>query len=75
MFNYCSSLVNFQAPMNISVDFCVDACTLLSHDSLMSIINNLTTVTGKTLDLGATNLAKLTDEEKAIATNKGWTLE
>lgn len=75
MLNNCSSLVNFQAPMNISVDFCVDACTLLSHDSLMSIINNLATVTGKTLDLGATNLAKLTDEEKAIATGKGWTLE
>lgn len=28
----------------------------------------------KTLTLGATNLAKLTDEEKAIATNKGWVL-
>lgn len=27
-----------------------------------------------TLTLGTTNLAKLTDEEKAIATNKGWTL-
>jgi hypothetical protein len=24
--------------------------------------------------MGSTNLAKLTDEEKAIATNKGWTL-
>ena len=28
----------------------------------------------KTLTLGATNLAKLTDEEKAIATDKGWVL-
>jgi hypothetical protein len=24
--------------------------------------------------MGATNLAKLTDEDKLIATNKGWTL-
>jgi hypothetical protein len=24
--------------------------------------------------MGATNLAKLTEEDKAIATNKGWTL-
>ena len=28
----------------------------------------------QTLTFGATNLAKLTDEEKAIATSKGWTL-
>jgi surface protein len=75
MLDGCSSLVDFQAPKNISADLNLSTCTLLSHDSLMSIINNLTTVTGKTLDLGATNLAKLTDEEKAIATNKGWTLE
>ena len=49
--------------------------TALTHDSLMSIINNLATVTTtQTLTLGSTNLAKLTDIEKAIATNKGWTL-
>jgi hypothetical protein len=42
----------------------------------MSIINNLMTVTStKTLTLGATNLAKLTADEVAIATNKGWTVK
>ncbi len=30
--------------------------------------------TTRTLTLGSTNLAKLTDEEKAIATQRGWTL-
>ena len=41
----------------------------------MVVINGLQTVTStKTLTLGSTNLAKLTDEEKQIATNKGWTL-
>ena len=49
--------------------------TALTHDSLMSIINNLAAVTTtQTLTLGSTNLAKLSSEEKAIATNKGWTL-
>lgn len=54
-------------------------CTIatLTHDSLMSIINCLkdygTTAT-HTCTLGTTNLAKLTDSEKAIATQKGWTL-
>ena len=50
--------------------------TALTHDSLMSIINNLATVTTtQTLTLGSTNLAKLSSEEKAIAINKGWTVE
>ena len=61
-------------------------CTLLTHDSLMNVINNLYdlnltydvasggTLYRLSLILGETNLAKLTDEEIAIATNKGWTV-
>lgn len=75
IFFYCSALVDFKAPKNISVSTSFSDCTNLTHDSLMSIINNLKTVTStQTLTLGSTNLAKLTDSEKAIATNKGWTL-
>lgn len=54
--------------------------TKITHDSLMSIINALkdysTDTSGTTwaVTLGETNLAKLTDTEKAIATQKGWTL-
>ena len=41
----------------------------------MVVINGLQTVTEtQTLTLGSTNLAKLTDAEKKIATDKGWTL-
>ena len=41
----------------------------------MVVINGLQTVTtSQVLTLGATNLAKLSDEEKAIATSKGWTI-
>ena len=47
----------------------------LPHDDLLGLINCLvTTDTARTLTLGSTNLAKLTDAEKAIATEKGWTL-
>ena len=75
MFSHCYKLENLQAPKNIKSDIKFSDCTNLTHDSLMSIINNLKTVTStKTLTLGTTNLAKLTDDEKAIATNKGWTL-
>ena len=48
-------------------------------ESLMNVINNLYDLTanglsGKTLKFGTTNLNKLTTEQKAVATNKGWTL-
>lgn len=58
----------------------------LTHDSLMSVINNLYdlnltykvasggTLYTQQLMIGSTNLAKLTAEEIAIATNKGWTV-
>lgn len=52
--------------------------TKLTHDSLMSIINALADKSGTgttfTITLGTDNLAKLTDAEKAIATQKGWSL-
>lgn len=43
-------------------------------ESLMNVINKLATVSGKTLSFGSENLAKLTPEQIAIATSKGWTL-
>ena len=51
----------------------------LTHESLMNIINNLYDIKTKgcnaqKLILGTTNLRKLTSEEIAIATNKGWTV-
>lgn len=57
----------------------LSSCTKLTHDSLMNVINNLYDIATKgvatqQLVLGSTNLAKLTAEEIAIATNKGWTV-
>jgi len=58
-----------------TLDF--SSCPLLTHESLMNVINNLYDIKTKgcrnqKLNLGSTNLAKLTAEEIAIATNKGW---
>ena len=74
-FNNCTSLEHLIVTGTIGQNgFDVSACPL-SHDSLMSIINALKSgVSGLTVTLGSTNLAKLTDAEKAIATQKGWTL-
>jgi len=51
----------------------------LTHDSLMNVINKLYDIKTagcktQSLILGSTNLAKLTADEIAIATNKGWTV-
>lgn len=47
----------------------------LTSTSLKSILNRLQTVSStKTLTLGAQNLLKLTAEDIAVATNKGWTV-
>lgn len=57
----------------------VKSLPLLTHESLMNIINGLydiktAGVASQQLIIGSTNIAKLTSEEIAIATNKGWTV-
>ena len=64
----------------------LSSCVNLTHDSLLGIINglydlNLTydvagggTLYTQQLVLGTTNLAKLTEDEIAIGTNKGWVI-
>ena len=76
---YCSNLTNITfadgSIINSSTSF--SACTKLTVDSILNILNILKDLTGSTsatLTLGAGNLAKLTDEQKAIATNKNWVL-
>lgn len=64
----------FEGKIHIN-DLNLSDCVLLDKESLLSLLNCLAeTETTKTVTLGATNLAKLTDEEKAIATEKGWDL-
>ena len=73
-FTGCTALKTITGNPNFKVSFSLSDSTELTHDSLMVVINGLQTVTGQTLTLGTTNLAKLTDEEKKVATDKGWTL-
>ena len=96
MFTYTSELTNLQFGVNLGKGYTqkstnyilykldLSFCTKLTHESLMSVINNLYdlnltydvanggTLYTQSLVLGAKNLAKLTEEEIAIATNKGW---
>lgn len=76
-FGGCTALENLLVHGTIGQNgFNVSVSTKLTNDSLMSIINALEAKTEGTwtVTLGTENLAKLTDAEKAIATEKGWTL-
>lgn len=92
IFKDCPSLVMLGGLKNLGMDYSsayyipankseytldLSYSPLLTHDSLMNVINNLYDIKSKgvktqTLQLGDTNKAKLTAEEIAIATNKGW---
>lgn len=72
-FTNCTSLVYLELK-GANKSFSVSSSPL-NKNSLLYILNNLQSVEEmQTLTLGETNLAKLSEEEKAIATNKGWTL-
>lgn len=67
--------IELENEFNISANFI--NCTYLSAESLermLYALKNLTGQVAKTLTIGADNLAKLTDSQIAIATNKNWTL-
>lgn len=74
-FNGCSSLETITGNPVFKATLGLSDSPKLTHDSLMVIINGLQTVTTtQTFRMGSTNLAKLTEAEKKIATDKGWTL-
>lgn len=55
----------------------LSASTLYTRETILQWLNALADRTGQTankLTIGATNLAKLTEEDILIATNKNWTL-
>lgn len=79
-FYRCSNLENLVVGENFLANssvtnFALSYSNKLKHDSLLGILQKLATRdNAPTLVLGATNLGKLTEEEKAIATDKGWVL-
>ena len=75
----CNHLTNLGGFGAISADIDLSASNLLTVDSMMNVINqaadlNILGITGKTMTFGSTNLAKLTDAQKGVATSKGWSL-
>lgn len=71
----CDGVTDIDGWTPIYVSYALDRWRNLTHDSLMKVINSLPTVqTSQTLTLGSVNLGRLSSEEIAIATAKGWTV-
>ena len=71
----CGSLKHLEGFANLHTSLGLSECPQLTHESLMNVINNLSTVTDYTeLFLGYDNYSKLTEDEIAIVINKGWTV-
>ena len=76
MFYNCKNIEEIHM-ININTNLSISSCTKMTREALLEVIGNLKDLIGSTskkLTLGSTNLAKLTDEDKAIATNKNRTL-
>lgn len=71
----CSVLETVIIDGPVDVDIAVNGCPKLTVESLVFLLNALSdTGNGKTCNIGAKNLTKLNAIQKAIATDKGWTL-
>ena len=80
MFYGCTSLTDLTFfRSTIGKNLSLSSCTKLTGETIffqiiVNLANKAASGTTATLTLGSTNLAKLTDEQKAAATQKGWTL-
>ncbi len=69
----CPSLMRCEIA-NLGENIDLSDSLFLSHDSMVYMMENAQTVTDKAMTFGAYNLSKLTDDEIAVATGKGWTV-
>ncbi len=76
-FYNCTALEDVQLGEDWNLSIRLNVSDNITVDSMVAMFNSLKDLSGetaKTLTLGATNLAKLSDEQKAVATDKNWTL-
>ena len=74
IFFNCSSLISIEMyGFTYSIDI---STTNLGHDAIVAFLNQAGTAydSSQKITMGSAKLALLSDEEKAIATNKGWQL-
>ena len=74
-FNGCESLANFNANRIVG-DLSFEFSKKLSQESVNNVLNALADgVTGKEITFASTQYGYITEEQKAAATAKGWTIK
>lgn len=77
MFNYVTNIVTMKGIVNMDFNINLNGCANLSNESIQNLIDNAADVTSlgtKTMTFNATPFATITEEQRAAATAKGWTL-
>ena len=79
LYSFISNSVTYIGPLTgLKVSITLSQCNNLTHQSLVDIIGSIAEITdgsAPVLKIGATNLAKLSASEIAVATDKGWTVQ
>lgn len=71
----CTSLRTFGGLIGMNKSFYCSGSDVLSYESLLNVLNGLADgVSGQTLTLNEVLVNLLSDEDIAIATNKGWSV-
>lgn len=74
VFYACMRMKNVDL-LNLKVSLDISSTKSFTREELINMLNDLSVVeTTQTLTIGKNNLFKLTDADKLIATEKGWTL-
>lgn len=75
IFDGCNNLTTISGLNDLKVSLDLSQCPNLEYNSLINILNSLGdgSLNQATLTLGS-NIDKLTDDDKSIAINKGWTI-
>ena len=75
VFYWCKKLANLSIT-TISDTLYLNDCTNLTQDSVNNVLNALADgVTGKSITFASTQYGYITEEQKAAATAKGWTIK
>ena len=75
MFIYCSNLTNLGGFINLHDDLDISYSDKITRESILNIFNDMAVVTNRSIKLHEVVYSQLTEEDIAIATQKGWSVE